>query len=116
MCDHETPSVSVMREVLTRKPHHCIQCRITYPAKSTMTRWNVCFDGTAMTRYVCKTCEWMSQQSEMSPFHICLDTAGSDEMNPLDPRWLEVSNALAEGRLPNAEKFAIATSPYDKDI
>jgi hypothetical protein len=113
MCDYETPSVSSMRTVLTRKPHRCVQCRITYPAKTKMIRWGVCFDGTAMTRYVCETCEWMSRQKESSPFHICLDTAGSDDMNHLNPRWIEARIALLRGLEPDAEMFTYPAGTED---
>lgn len=107
MCDYDAPDVSSMREVTTRVTHRCVQCRLTYPVKTKMMRWGICWDGTARTLYVCKTCEWMSRQHEMSPFHICLTTAGDDEMDPTNPRWIEVRDALAAGREPDAEKFAV---------
>ena len=106
MCDYDShPSFCYFTPVKkSRVEHRCRQCRVTYPVGSEILRWNIGFDGTARTLYVCKICEFMSRADEESPFHICLDTDGSDPMRSTDPAYLEVKAAFAEGRAPDPSR------------
>ena len=110
MCDfddNEPASFSEEKIVKKRTLHRCLQCRRVIPPKNQMLRWNIGWDGTAGTFYVCLVCHWMSKQPESSPFHICLSTAGDDDRARVgQPEWEEVKSAQDEGREPNPNLFA----------
>ena len=103
MCDFDShPSFNSFTLVKkSRVEHRCRQCRVVYPVGSEILCWRIGFEGTARTLYVCKICEFMARADEDSPFHICLDTDGTDPMRATDPAYLEVKAAVAESRVPD---------------
>jgi len=108
MCDFDShPSFSTFKLVKSRVEHRCRQCRVVFEKGTKIFCWKIGWDGTARTLYVCQVCEFMSRVVEESPFHICLDTAGSDPMRATDPAYQEVQSAFAEGRTPDPSRVPL---------
>jgi hypothetical protein len=103
MCDYDgTNEFQSIREVLTRKPHRCEECRTNLPAGSRAVYIAGKYEGDMFSMYLCLVCNAMILADEESAFHACHGDIYLDT-----PEWQEMACAIAQVREPSALRMSI---------